>query len=34
MRKHKTNYVDNLDDILSVDRETKLQTRNLLAQRL
>ncbi len=34
MRDHKKNHVDNLDDILSVDRETKLQTRNFLEQRL
>ncbi|MFC2168520.1 1-deoxy-D-xylulose-5-phosphate reductoisomerase [Acidobacteriota bacterium] len=34
MSKHKTKYLDNLDDILSVDRETKLLTRNLLEQRL
>ena len=34
MRNHKTKHVENLDDILSVDRETKLQTRNLVEQRL
>jgi 1-deoxy-D-xylulose-5-phosphate reductoisomerase len=34
MRDHKKKLVDNLDDILSVDRETKQQTRNLLEQRL
>lgn len=30
MKDHKKKHVDNLDDILNVDRETKLQTRNLL----
>jgi len=34
MKNHKTEHVDILDDILSVDRETKLRTRNLLEQRL
>ena len=34
MKDHKKTQVDNLDDILNVDRETKLQTRNLLEQRL
>lgn len=34
MKNHKKKQVDNLDDILNVDRETKLQTRNLLEQRL
>ncbi|MCJ7580209.1 MAG: 1-deoxy-D-xylulose-5-phosphate reductoisomerase [Candidatus Aminicenantes bacterium] len=34
MRNHKTKHVDNLEDIFSVDRETKLKTRNLLEQRL
>jgi 1-deoxy-D-xylulose-5-phosphate reductoisomerase len=34
MKDHIKKHVDNLDDILSVDRETKLQTRNLLEQRL
>lgn len=34
MKDHKKKQVDNLDDILTVDRETKLQTRNLLEQRL
>jgi 1-deoxy-D-xylulose-5-phosphate reductoisomerase len=34
MKDHKKKQVDNLDDILNVDRETKLQTRNLLEQRL
>jgi len=34
MKAHKKKQVDNLDDILNVDRETKLKTRNLLEQRL
>ncbi len=34
MKDHKKKQVDNLDDILNVDRETKLQTRNLLEQGL
>jgi len=34
IRDHKKRRVDNLDDILNVDRETKLQTRNLLEQGL
>jgi len=34
MKDHKKKQVDNLDDILNIDRETKLQTRNLLEQRL
>ncbi len=34
MKDHKKKQVDNLDEILNVDRETKLQTRNLLEQRL
>lgn len=34
MKDHKKKQVDNLDDILNVDRETQLQTRNLLEQRL
>ncbi len=34
MKKHKVKHVDNLEDILNVDRETKLQTRNLLEQSL
>jgi 1-deoxy-D-xylulose-5-phosphate reductoisomerase len=34
MKNHQTKSVDNLDDVFSVDRETKLQTRNLLEQRL
>ncbi len=34
MREHKKKRVDHLEDILNVDRETKLQTRNLLEQSL
>ncbi|MEE8377552.1 MAG: 1-deoxy-D-xylulose-5-phosphate reductoisomerase [Candidatus Aminicenantaceae bacterium] len=34
IKDHKKKQVDNLDDILNVDRETKQQTRNLLEQRL